>query len=132
MPPIIILLTSATLGDIKMFDSNEKYQRALLLWQRSANQGYGMARVKLGDYFYYGYGTQVDHESAVSHYKIAYEQQQSAQAMFNLGTYYIRSMLYNDYEFLFITPFETFSVVSFFRKIKFFRNLQLIKFSFHF
>lgn len=44
-----------------------------------------MARIKLGDYHYYGYGTDVDYETAVIHYRLASEQQHSAQAMFNLG-----------------------------------------------
>lgn len=47
--------------------------------------GYTVARIKLGDYHYYGYGTDVDYETAVIHYRLASEQQHSAQAMFNLG-----------------------------------------------
>ena len=48
-------------------------------------QGYAVARVKLGDYHYYGYGTSVDYETAAAHYRLASEQQHNAQAMFNLG-----------------------------------------------
>ncbi|MPC20323.1 Protein sel-1 1 [Portunus trituberculatus] len=47
--------------------------------------GYAVARVKLGDYHYYGYGTSVDYETAAAHYRLASEQQHNAQAMFNLG-----------------------------------------------
>lgn len=47
--------------------------------------GYTVARLKLGDYHFYGYGTIVDYETAVIHYRLASEQQHSAQAMFNLG-----------------------------------------------
>lgn len=47
--------------------------------------GYMVARIKLGDYHFYGYGTDVDYETAVIHYRLASEQQHSAQAMFNLG-----------------------------------------------
>lgn len=47
--------------------------------------GYTVARIKLGDYHFYGYGTDVDYETAVIHYRLASEQQNSAQAMFNLG-----------------------------------------------
>ncbi len=47
--------------------------------------GYTNARVKLGDYHYYGYGTVVDYETAALHYRMAFEQQHNAQAMFNLG-----------------------------------------------
>ncbi|CDQ72064.1 unnamed protein product [Oncorhynchus mykiss] len=46
---------------------------------------YTVARIKLGDYHFYGYGTDVDYETAVIHYRLASEQQHSAQAMFNLG-----------------------------------------------
>ncbi|KAI8481494.1 Protein sel-1 1 [Branchiostoma belcheri] len=63
----------------------EVYPRALLHWGRAAAQGYTVARVKLGDYHYYGYGTEVDYEIAATHYRLASEQQHNAQAMFNLG-----------------------------------------------
>jgi SEL1 protein len=54
-------------------------------WQRAANQDYAVARVKLGDYKYYGLGSDTDMEEAAEHYKIAAQAHQSAQAMFNLG-----------------------------------------------
>ncbi|XP_037071963.1 protein sel-1 homolog 1-like [Pollicipes pollicipes] len=72
-------------GVASLFPEEEKYTRALLSWGRAATQGYGVARVKLGDYHYYGYGTPVDYEAAFDHYRMASEQQQNAQAMFNLG-----------------------------------------------
>ncbi|XP_038662837.1 protein sel-1 homolog 1-like isoform X3 [Scyliorhinus canicula] len=50
--------------------------------------GYSYARIKLGDYYYYGYGTNVDYETAAIHYRLAAEQQHSAQAMFNLAYMY--------------------------------------------
>ena len=64
---------------------NQTFDRALVHWDRAAEQGYSMARLKLGDYHYYGKGTEVDYEIAASHYKIATEQSSNAQAMFNLG-----------------------------------------------
>ncbi|CAH1261500.1 SEL1L [Branchiostoma lanceolatum] len=64
---------------------DEVYPRALLHWGRAAAQGYTVARVKLGDYHYYGYGTNIDYEIAATHYRLASEQQHNAQAMFNLG-----------------------------------------------
>ncbi|XP_064421003.1 protein sel-1 homolog 1 isoform X2 [Latimeria chalumnae] len=67
------------------FSENETYPRALLYWNRAASQGYTVARIKLGDYHFYGYGTDVDYETALIHYRLASEQQHSAQAMFNLG-----------------------------------------------
>ncbi|XP_053331436.1 protein sel-1 homolog 1 isoform X2 [Spea bombifrons] len=66
-------------------NENETLPRALLHWNRAASQGYTLARIKLGDYHYYGYGTEVDYETAFIHYRLASEQQHSAQAMFNLG-----------------------------------------------
>ncbi|XP_032440575.1 protein sel-1 homolog 1 [Xiphophorus hellerii] len=68
-----------------IFSDNETYPRALLHWTRAAAQGYTVARIKLGDYHFYGYGTDVDYETAVIHYRLASEQQNGAQAMFNLG-----------------------------------------------
>ncbi|XP_018580536.1 protein sel-1 homolog 1-like isoform X2 [Scleropages formosus] len=68
-----------------IFSENETYPRALLHWNRAAAQGYTVARIKLGDYHFYGRGTDVDYETAVIHYRLASEQQHSAQAMFNLG-----------------------------------------------
>ncbi|XP_074648873.1 protein sel-1 homolog 1-like [Tubulanus polymorphus] len=68
-----------------LFDKNETLSRALLQWNRAASQGYPVARVKIGDYHYYGYGTAIDYETAAFHYRMASEQQHNAQAMFNLG-----------------------------------------------
>ena len=53
--------------------------------ERGGCAGYTVARVKIGDYHYYGYGTEVDYETAAMHYRMASEQQHNAQAMFNLG-----------------------------------------------
>ena len=33
-----------------------RYKRAFVNWKRSASQGFGGARLKLGDYYYYGQG----------------------------------------------------------------------------
>ncbi|KAJ8399195.1 hypothetical protein AAFF_G00415740 [Aldrovandia affinis] len=65
-------------GEAKIFNKNETYPRALLHWNRAAAQGYTVARIKLGDYHYYGYGTDVDYETAVIHYRLASEQQHGA------------------------------------------------------
>lgn len=66
-------------------DESEMYIRALVYWGRAALQGYSPAQVKLGDYHYYGLGTNVDYEMAAMHYRLASDQQHNAQAMFNLG-----------------------------------------------
>jgi len=72
-------------GRQNLFLSDQTYRRALIYWQRSANQEYAFARVKLGDYSYYGLGTAVDFGVAANHYKIAGTIHQNAQALFNLA-----------------------------------------------
>ncbi|XP_015686438.1 protein sel-1 homolog 1-like, partial [Protobothrops mucrosquamatus] len=74
-----------TIEEASLIEENETYPRALLHWNRAASQGYTVARLKLGDYHFYGFGTEVDYETAFIHYRLATEQQHSAQAMFNLG-----------------------------------------------
>lgn len=66
-------------------DRHEDLIRGFYYWKRAASQGYSAAQVKLGDYYYYGWGTAVDFESAASLYRKASEQHFNAQAMFNLG-----------------------------------------------
>ncbi|KAF7634675.1 hypothetical protein Mgra_00005923 [Meloidogyne graminicola] len=68
-----------------LFSKEEAYRRAYINWQRAANQDYPIARVKLGDYKYYGLGSETDLQEAAEHYKIAAQTHQNAQAMFNLG-----------------------------------------------
>ena len=68
-----------------IWSRNESLIRALMYWSRAAAQGYSFARVKLGDYHYYGCGTRVDYETAAYQYRLASETQQNAQALFNLG-----------------------------------------------
>ncbi|CAF4271227.1 unnamed protein product, partial [Rotaria sp. Silwood2] len=71
---------------INIYDNKEEqYRRALIYWNRAAIQGFHTARVKLGDYFYYGYGTEQNYEAAATHYKYASDQSQNPQAMFNLA-----------------------------------------------
>lgn len=50
-------------------DRNEDLIRAFNYWKRSAAQGYSAAQVKLGDYYYYGYGIDTDFELAASLYR---------------------------------------------------------------
>ncbi len=69
----------------KLFTKPDSYKRALLYWNRAATQGYYIARLKLGDYYYYGYGTDIDYQQAASHYKYAYDVNRNAQAVFNLA-----------------------------------------------
>ncbi|XP_067680163.1 protein sel-1 homolog 1-like isoform X1 [Haliotis asinina] len=79
-------------GESKLFEDFEVHQRALLQYTRAASQGSTWARVKMGDYHYYGFGTDIDYESAANHYRMASEQQHSAQAMFNLGYMHERGL----------------------------------------
>ncbi|PAV60716.1 hypothetical protein WR25_02921 [Diploscapter pachys] len=60
-------------------------ERAIVHWQRAANQEYPLARIKLGDYHYYGWGTKTDYKQAAQNYKLAADRHAAAQAMFNLG-----------------------------------------------
>ncbi|CAF1142570.1 unnamed protein product, partial [Didymodactylos carnosus] len=64
---------------------SECYRRALIYWNRAAVQGFHAARVKLGDYYFYGYGTEKSYEIAATHYKLASDQSPNPQAMFNLA-----------------------------------------------
>ncbi|XP_045776347.1 protein sel-1 homolog 1 isoform X2 [Maniola jurtina] len=79
-------------GETRMFSESERWARALQLWSRGAAQGCAGARVKLGDYHYYGLGTPQDLDSAAHHYRVASEQLHNAQAMFNLGYMHERGL----------------------------------------
>uniref|UniRef100_A0A8C3WN89 SEL1L2 adaptor subunit of SYVN1 ubiquitin ligase n=1 Tax=Catagonus wagneri TaxID=51154 RepID=A0A8C3WN89_9CETA len=72
----------------KILKKEKMYPMAFLLWNRAAIQGNAFARVKIGDYHYYGYGTKKDYQTAATHYSIAADKYQSAQAMFNLAYMY--------------------------------------------
>lgn len=61
------------------------YPRALMHLQRAAEQGNYPARLKVGDYTYYGNGIEADPSKAAYHYRIAAEEGSQAQAFFNLG-----------------------------------------------
>ena len=50
--------------------------------------GYSVARVKLGDYYYYGIGTEANLAEAVDQYRMAADHMANSQAMFNLGYMY--------------------------------------------
>ncbi|XP_054324179.1 protein sel-1 homolog 2 isoform X4 [Pongo pygmaeus] len=71
-----------------IFEKEKMYPVALLLWNRAAIQGNAFARVKIGDYHYYGYGTNKDYQTAATHYSIAADKYHNAQAMFNLAYMY--------------------------------------------
>lgn len=58
---------------------------ALIYWTRSANQGNVDSRVKMGDYYFKGFGTEVNYVKAAACYQVAAEAESSAMAMWNLG-----------------------------------------------
>jgi SEL1 protein len=58
---------------------------ALIYWTRSSRQSNVDSLVKVGDYYFYGIGTDVDVSKAVQCYSGASDYSQSAQALFNLG-----------------------------------------------
>ncbi|XP_055229526.1 protein sel-1 homolog 2 isoform X10 [Gorilla gorilla gorilla] len=78
------------------------YVEALKYFQKAAEKGWPdaqfqlgfmyycnvFARVKIGDYYYYGYGTKKDYQTAATHYSIAANKYHNAQAMFNLAYMY--------------------------------------------
>ncbi|KAM7172913.1 protein sel-1 homolog 2 [Macrochelys suwanniensis] len=72
---------------VKILSNDQKYPLALLLWNRAAAQGNAFARVKTGDYHFYGYGTKRDYVTAAIHYSRAVDHH-IAQAMFNLAYMY--------------------------------------------
>ncbi|XP_018494082.1 protein sel-1 homolog 1 [Galendromus occidentalis] len=72
-------------GESTLFDRNQSLARALSYWSRAASQGYVVARLKLGDYHYYGFGTEADYSTSAFHYRYAAENDRNPQAMFNLG-----------------------------------------------
>ena len=65
----------------------DSYARAIFLFNRAAIQGNSVARVKLGDYFFYGHAVPIDYYKAVLYYQAA-DQDRNAQAMFNLAWMY--------------------------------------------
>ncbi|XP_074983338.1 protein sel-1 homolog 2 isoform X5 [Caretta caretta] len=72
---------------VKILSNDQMYPLALLLWNRAAAQGNAFARVKTGDYHFYGYGTKKDYVTAAIHYSLAVDHH-IAQAMFNLAYMY--------------------------------------------
>ncbi|KEZ42377.1 Ubiquitin-protein ligase sel1 [Scedosporium apiospermum] len=58
---------------------------ALIYWTRSSRQGNVDSLVKMGDYYFYGIGTEPDFNKAVQCYTGAADYSQSAQALYNLG-----------------------------------------------
>lgn len=76
-----------------MSPSNDTARVALTQWTRSASQNNVDALVKVGDYYYHGFGVPdepeaVRWEKAAGYYQSAADTQFSALAMWNLGWMY--------------------------------------------
>jgi len=65
----------------------QQFARALRWYRRSAQQANVPSELRLGDYYYYGLGCEVDMKKAAAHYRTAGEMR-NPQAMFNMGFMY--------------------------------------------
>lgn len=74
-----------TEGEKKDASLFENPALALIYWTRSSRQSNVDSLVKMGDYYFYGIGTEPDLTKAVQCYTGASDYSQSAQALFNLG-----------------------------------------------
>ncbi|XP_004363784.2 Sel1l protein [Capsaspora owczarzaki ATCC 30864] len=81
------LIESDTLEE-DYFRDDAAEARAFMLYRRSALQGNGESRVKVGDFYYHGQGVGEDLAMAATQYRLAAEQQHNPQAMFNIGYMY--------------------------------------------
>ncbi|VDP92585.1 unnamed protein product [Echinostoma caproni] len=61
------------------------FQTGICFLVLSVSKGSSTSRIKLGDYHYYGWGTEVNYVKAIQHYRIASELHRNSQAMFNLA-----------------------------------------------
>ncbi|KAL8706085.1 MAG: hypothetical protein Q9201_000850 [Fulgogasparrea decipioides] len=80
-----VLSLDALLPWKKHRDSLRNAVLALIYWTRSAKQSNIDSMVKMGDYYFGGYGIEADMEKAATCYQTAAETHQSAQALWNLG-----------------------------------------------
>ncbi|KAK3845328.1 MAG: hypothetical protein J3R72DRAFT_436501 [Linnemannia gamsii] len=78
------LMAMAETALVSLASPSRLLEMALVYWTRSANQGDVDARVKMGDYYYMGIGTEKDFKKATASYQVAAESY-SAMAMWNLG-----------------------------------------------
>lgn len=65
-------------------NEEERYKKALYFYHLAATQNNIDATVRLGDYYYYGLGTEKNMEKAVQYYRVA-SSSNHAQALFNLA-----------------------------------------------
>ncbi|KAK5799663.1 hypothetical protein F5H01DRAFT_356623 [Linnemannia elongata] len=79
------LMAMAETALVSLASPQRLLEMALVYWTRSANQGDVDARVKMGDYYYMGIGTEKDYKKATACYRVAAQSEISAMAMWNLG-----------------------------------------------
>jgi SEL1 protein len=72
---------------VMFVDDRRRSLEAFVQWHRAANQGNIDARIRVGDYFYYGSSISPNHQKAINYYQVA-ASENSAMAMFNLGFMY--------------------------------------------
>jgi SEL1 protein len=75
---------AAWICDNHLTPQSEHSSRAFALYKHAAQQHNAGAALKLGDYYYYGWGIPVNYEKAVAYYRSA-SNLHNPQAMFNLG-----------------------------------------------
>lgn len=61
-----------------------RYKKAFEYFKKSGEQRNSFSLLKIGDYYYYGLGVEINYEKAALFYQLASDQG-NAQAMFNLG-----------------------------------------------
>lgn len=71
-------------GQLQKYPEEERFRGALEYLRKSAEQKNVHSYLRLGDYYFSGFGTPVDYEKAAFYYQAASEMR-SAQATFNLG-----------------------------------------------
>ncbi|CEF61903.1 BcDNA.LD23587 [Strongyloides ratti] len=77
-----------TTENFEFFNDANTKEIAFTFWRRSAEQNNPISRIKVGDYLYYGIGTDKDYKEAAEQYKLAADKFANSQALFNLGYMY--------------------------------------------
>lgn len=72
--------------------SGSDRERALFYWKHSAEENYDMAKIRVGDYYYYGLANERDFKAALKYYRLSADDDFNAQAMFNTAYMYERGL----------------------------------------
>ncbi|XP_054167866.1 protein sel-1 homolog 1-like [Oppia nitens] len=79
------IIENYDIDQLNIKDGHKRYSLALKYWAQSAAQGLSYARIKVGDYHYYGLSSGINYQMSAYYYRKASESQYSSQALFNLG-----------------------------------------------